>query len=172
MDKKKLNELIVIIGVLLVLVILLHILFMLNAKLQFMNMRMSSVDRRVNQLLSDISNKSIDLDKKFNTIERELDFLNLQVIYGKIRKDGTIAYGTNFSTFKGGVGRYGVIFGVAFGEKPTALVSIEDTSEPAGLIRAIPSENGDKVDISIFSDFNATVPADREFSFVAIGKKK
>ncbi|KPK97601.1 MAG: hypothetical protein AMJ95_08225 [Omnitrophica WOR_2 bacterium SM23_72] len=172
MDKKKVNELIVVFGVLLILGILLHILFMLNAKLQLVNRKMSSVDSRVNQLLSDISDKSISLDKKFSQIERELGFLNLQVIYGKIRKDGTIAYGTNFSAFKGGVGSYGVIFSAPFAEKPTALVSIEDPRELAGLIRAVPSEAGDRIDISIFSDFNATVPADREFSFVVIGKKK
>jgi len=172
MEKKKANELIVIIGVLLILGILLHILFMLNAKLQLVNRKMSSVDSRVNQLLSNIADKSVDLDKKFSQIERELGFLNLQVIYGKIRKDGTIAFGANFSAFKAGVGSYGVVFGTSFGEKPTALVSIEDTKELAGLIRAVPSEAGDRIDISIFSDFNATVPADREFSFVAIGKKK
>ncbi|MFH0826261.1 MAG: hypothetical protein V1923_00025 [Candidatus Omnitrophota bacterium] len=172
MDKKRVNELIVIIGVLLILSIVLHILFMLNAKLQLMNKKMNSVDSRVNQILSDVANKSINLDKKFNQVERELGFLNLQVIYGKIRKDGTIEYGTNFSAFKSGVGRYGIIFSASFGEKPTALVSIEDTRELAGLIRAVPSEAGDRIDISIFSDFNATVPADREFSFVVIGKKK
>jgi len=172
MEKKKLDEIIVIIGVLLILTILLHILFMLNIKLQLMNNKMNVVDKHINQILSDISNRTIDLDNKFSQIEKELGFLNLQIVYGKIRTNGTIEYGTNFSAFKAGVGSYGVAFGTAFGEKPTVLVSIDDPSQPSGLIRVIPDNAGDKVDIQIFSDFNATTLADRGFNFVAIGKKK
>ncbi|MHC4201990.1 MAG: hypothetical protein ACYSU0_18530 [Planctomycetota bacterium] len=102
--------------------------------------------------------------------------MNLRIVAGRVRGDGSIDRGEGFSVTRKHEGSYSIVFDPPFAGRPVVVASIDDARRPAGFVRVVHFRLVDRFDVVTLSDFDpehgSGTCGDRGFSFIAVGRRE